>query len=142
MMAIKIGSPEAQKACIPSVARGLRLVRPRHVCHPALQIESCTVTNQRQPKMDPGGGSACHRAALPSKLGATLFLSEVSVRGSDIHRNDRSGCPGSTIAIWYDLQVDPIHDADDHSAAMLIDRGATSSLEPLTKPAKSRCSEN
>jgi hypothetical protein len=39
--------------------------------------------------------------------------------------NDRPGCPGSTIGMSDDLRVDPIHDADDHSAIMLIDRGAT-----------------
>jgi putative transposase len=33
--------------------------------------------------------------------------------------NDRPGCPGSTIGMSDDLRVDPIHDADDHSAIML-----------------------
>ena len=43
--------------------------------------------------------------------------------------------PGSTIASSDDLQVDPIHDADVHSAIMLIDRGATL----ITPPSVSQC---
>jgi len=43
--------------------------------------------------------------------------------------------PGSTIASSDDLRVDPIHDADDHSAIMLIDRSATL----ITAPSVSQC---
>jgi hypothetical protein len=42
---------------------------------------------------------------------------------------------GSTIASWDDLRVDPIHDADDHSVLVLIDRGATL----ITQPSVSQC---
>ena len=43
--------------------------------------------------------------------------------------------PGSTIALSDDLRVGPIHDADDHAAIMLIDRGATL----ITAPSVSQC---
>jgi putative transposase len=43
--------------------------------------------------------------------------------------------PGSTTATSDDLRVDPIHDADDHSAIMLIDRSATL----ITAPSVSQC---
>jgi putative transposase len=43
--------------------------------------------------------------------------------------------PGSTIVLSPDLRVDPIYDADDHSAIMLIDRSATL----ITAPSVSQC---
>jgi putative transposase len=43
--------------------------------------------------------------------------------------------PGSTIDISHDLRVDPIYIADDHSAVILIDRGATL----ITAPSVSQC---
>jgi hypothetical protein len=46
---------------------------------------------------------------------------------------------GSTIIISHDLWVDPIYDADDHSAIMLIYRGAT--LRASHEPANSRVDE-
>src|SRR2546426_8056 len=43
--------------------------------------------------------------------------------------------PGSTIASSDDLRVDPIHDVDDHSSIILIDRSATL----ITAPSVSQC---
>lgn len=43
--------------------------------------------------------------------------------------------PGTTIVTGDDLQVDPIHDANDHAAFMMIDRGATL----ITSPSVSQC---
>ena len=43
--------------------------------------------------------------------------------------------PGSTIVLSPDLRVDPIYDADDHSAILLIDRSATL----ITAPSVSQC---
>ena len=39
--------------------------------------------------------------------------------------------PGTTIVTGDDLQVDPIHDAHEHAAFMMIDRGATLITSPL-----------